>query len=541
MTTGIDLALDDVIQADLKSRRGGKGAGAKGPGPKESKAKGKGAATAKGRGRQAAGPAKVTVRVWGGGMRARLAKGREKKAAPKGAAAPKPAAGKENSADKLNMTLAEVIDTEHSGKKKGGGAKDAKGPTGVLLQRAAPRGKGAGKGKKVLSKVKTKAVRSLRVPIVAWKKGGSGKPQRTRVIRVVTADAGKKKSSGSYSASKQWDSSAGRGSAWGGKAKGGGNNSASDSAWNSKWSEKRDDKWGDKWNSKWSGQGGNKAWDNSQKWSDKKSWNSKEDSWRNEKQQSWAQSSGRRANWPSPNDWKDEERPQRRDAWRQSWQQADISKWLKSSAPSKWHEDSGREPPMRSSWREEVVEIEEDEPYERQSGHSRSAWSSRVGDDRDVTPPRRPVQRQPVRAAARPTVRGTAGAALALLDRGRDRDRDARTPPQRGRARARGGADPPPRALEIASRGQKRARPADEPAPRALKRVRVSNIPKDLDPRDIKDAFESETGKIMSCITERGGVAWLSYTSEKAAQKAVETFNRGELNGNIIKVELVHD
>eukprot|EP00421_Protoceratium_reticulatum_P017097 CAMPEP_0168397802 /NCGR_PEP_ID=MMETSP0228-20121227/21252_1 /TAXON_ID=133427 /ORGANISM="Protoceratium reticulatum, Strain CCCM 535 (=CCMP 1889)" /LENGTH=499 /DNA_ID=CAMNT_0008411287 /DNA_START=12 /DNA_END=1508 /DNA_ORIENTATION=- len=65
-------------------------------------------------------------------------------------------------------------------------------------------------------------------------------------------------------------------------------------------------------------------------------------------------------------------------------------------------------------------------------------------------------------------------------------------------------------------------------------RIRVSNVPKNLDWRDIKEAFE-DNGRVTRCEVERG-VAWVTFESAVDAKKAVQTFDRGELNGQTIFV-----
>lgn len=89
------------------------------------------------------------------------------------------------------------------------------------------------------------------------------------------------------------------------------------------------------------------------------------------------------------------------------------------------------------------------------------------------------------------------------------------------------------------TRAPKRSR-EDEPIQRAglsagSKRIKVTNIPKDLDMLDIKDAFEAEAGKIATCDM-RNGTAWITFHNPKDARKAVDTFDRGELNGKTIEV-----
>lgn len=63
----------------------------------------------------------------------------------------------------------------------------------------------------------------------------------------------------------------------------------------------------------------------------------------------------------------------------------------------------------------------------------------------------------------------------------------------------------------------------------------MTNIPRDLEMRDIKDAFQNEAGRITHCEMERG-TARITFANGKDAQKAVETFDRGELNGKTITV-----
>eukprot|EP00927_Polykrikos_kofoidii_P055199 TRINITY_DN49488_c0_g1_i1.p1 TRINITY_DN49488_c0_g1~~TRINITY_DN49488_c0_g1_i1.p1 ORF type:complete len:645 (+),score=110.98 TRINITY_DN49488_c0_g1_i1:174-1937(+) len=70
------------------------------------------------------------------------------------------------------------------------------------------------------------------------------------------------------------------------------------------------------------------------------------------------------------------------------------------------------------------------------------------------------------------------------------------------------------------------------------KRIKVTNIPTDLDWRAIKEAFEAETGEILRCDVQ-GGTLWIDYKRGSDALKAVETFDLGELNNRTIHVELV--
>ncbi|CAE8588482.1 unnamed protein product [Polarella glacialis] len=172
---------------------------------------------------------------------------------------------------------------------------------------------------------------------------------------------------------------------------------------------------------------------------------------------------------------------------------------------------------------------------ERGYGGSDGDWR-RVEDeprDRDARPA----------AAARGVVGRKLGSAIAAAA-----DAARGGPPKRARevpaAARRGGRPddseddqsedaPPPRA---------RARTAMAPAGRSApapgpKSIKVTNIPKELKAQDVREAFEAETGKITLCELSKG-TARITFQKAKDAQKAVETFDRGELNGKVISVVL---
>lgn len=67
-------------------------------------------------------------------------------------------------------------------------------------------------------------------------------------------------------------------------------------------------------------------------------------------------------------------------------------------------------------------------------------------------------------------------------------------------------------------------------------RICVRGIPRNLQSKDIQEAFE-DTGYVSRCVL-KDGVAWITYESPKDARKAVQTFDRGELNGKPIFVTL---
>lgn len=93
------------------------------------------------------------------------------------------------------------------------------------------------------------------------------------------------------------------------------------------------------------------------------------------------------------------------------------------------------------------------------------------------------------------------------------------------------------RVVERAERPAKATRAEEKPErPKAQRTVRVCNVPRNLDSRDIKEAFE-DNGPVLRCEVERG-VAIITFENAADAKKAVQTFDRGELNGQTIFVSL---
>lgn len=111
---------------------------------------------------------------------------------------------------------------------------------------------------------------------------------------------------------------------------------------------------------------------------------------------------------------------------------------------------------------------------------------------------------------------------LPVRERERERPRVPPAPLDRVPAKAVRDAGPP-RAQRDAGR-----------RPGAQATVRVSNVPRNLDWRDIKDAFQ-DIGRVVECEVERG-VAYVIFDNAVDAKKAVQTFDRGELNGQTIFV-----
>merc|ERR1712003_518688 len=96
-----------------------------------------------------------------------------------------------------------------------------------------------------------------------------------------------------------------------------------------------------------------------------------------------------------------------------------------------------------------------------------------------------------------------------------------------------------PRARSEDEEEDRRPRAKAAKTTKATKIVKVTNIPKELKARDVREAFESETGKIEKCELGKG-TAMITFVRAGDAVKAVEAFHKGKLNGKIISVVLEH-
>lgn len=72
--------------------------------------------------------------------------------------------------------------------------------------------------------------------------------------------------------------------------------------------------------------------------------------------------------------------------------------------------------------------------------------------------------------------------------------------------------------------------------------IKVTDIPKGLEWRYIKELFESAAGKVVEGHLEKNGtVAWLTFEKPDAASEAHFEFDGGELADQPIRVELIDD
>lgn len=324
----------------------------------------------------------------------------------------------------------------------------------------------------------------------AWKKDGQDDVAKAPGSKKLWAGATKlgkrrKEGAGGKGAGKdKWSSDRGKGKGGKGWGKGGGGKGKDWGKSTNRWSPKAD--WEDSWDGRkknnqreWQ-KGSGKKWKGGDSWGApaKKDWGGKQDSWGGQEKRGGWGGGGGNDRWEAAPTWKKRNDDYRPSPPKESWTRKDSG----SGGQRQNHRDSDH-------W----------EPERRSKGHS----------ERDTSRGR---------AVARTGERGGGG------DGGR------------------GGREVVSAVTEVWGRGRKRAFEEEERADRERvppKKIKVKNIPKDLEIEDIKDAFEAEAGRIAMCDMERGkqaNQAWITFTNAKDAKKAVETFDRGELNGKTIEV-----
>lgn len=231
---------------------------------------------------------------------------------------------------------------------------------------------------------------------------------------------------------------------------------------------------------------------------------------------SWGQwgeeRSGFTPSWMEHDDWRGEEEEDD-GAWRRP-----APARGKGGADDDWRAP-GRGPPaapVRRSW----ADFEDRGDERRSWGAPALAWreagpASRLLDDRG----RRPAVQRSV------GVGGSSGSWQRI-----EQDDDDDEPPRREAPR-------PVKRPRVEEEDRRPRTKAKVTTKAATKRIKVTNVPKQLKARDIQEAFEAETGKTTSCELEKG-TAFITFARAEDARKAVETFDKGELNGKIITVVL---
>lgn len=255
----------------------------------------------------------------------------------------------------------------------------------------------------------------------------------------------------------------------------------------------------------------------------------------------------------SNNGWKS----QQEKAWSYSdnWKSASADRWKAwetnarepaRSAPQKpaWNE------PDRGTWKTTL----KSERVAQQDRRGYENWRQET--IRESRSPQRPppMNRRPVNDRARVTDIPQRGRERLVKDvpRRQEDDRHGRSQPEAAPRKR----DWEPEARDYmrereeayTDRLTKRTRVDDRPSGRAAgsgvraepRRIKVTNIPRDLDEFDIRSAFQDQAGRVLDCQL-RSGTAWISFSHASNALRAVDTFDHGELNGKVIRVELCQE
>lgn len=244
---------------------------------------------------------------------------------------------------------------------------------------------------------------------------------------------------------------------------------------------------------------------------------------------SWKEAAAKPAWGVTANRWKDSAPAPSK--WSQQEEAAAPKKWSQKAEPAgwkDWSEDKGGAAKAKSSWSSATWESAKPKADGGWKEKGSKDWSSGSGGN-DWKPSWKAESQPAGRDSGKwPASRDSAPAAKpewgASASKKRDRDWE-----DNGYGRGGDSWDQPP---------QKRAAPAPRSSgPRSIK---VTNIPHDLETLDIQNAFEQEAGPIEKCVL-RKGTAWITFERSSDAQRAVETFDRGELNGQLIDVVILRD
>jgi hypothetical protein len=215
---------------------------------------------------------------------------------------------------------------------------------------------------------------------------------------------------------------------------------------------------------------------------------------------------------------------------------------FKGSSKGAWGGGKDRDDGPPPQWNQHDDRADEDfGPRDRDE-----PWGGKGGRRVRSPPPRVREERRPLglgtRSGVSRTTRGDDGWQR-VEQRAPIRDSRDYSPPARRRAVS------PRRPVREAAPAKRRAAEPERAPPskrrateekvesRTIKSVKVTNIPRDVNVNDIKEAFQQDTGNIVRCRLEKG-TAWIAFSRASDARKAVETFDKGELNGKTIGVVL---
>lgn len=122
---------------------------------------------------------------------------------------------------------------------------------------------------------------------------------------------------------------------------------------------------------------------------------------------------------------------------------------------------------------------------------------------------------------------------------GLEADRRGGTGPRRRRRLEEASPGPEAKSRRRASESRRCRRSAEKrkSEPRRTKWVRVVNVPTVVQSQHLQHLFKTSLGKVVSCSVD-DGIASVCFESWECAEKAVEKYDSGEINGCTISVQL---
>jgi len=292
---------------------------------------------------------------------------------------------------------------------------------------------------------------------------------------------------------KSWEKSSGK--SWSDWKNSGGEKEEKEQTWSTKGSKKADWKEKDSWQKS------------------KDSWQTGSDDWKGKNGKSWSTDGNGNTGSSSRSDWKNGSRDE--SGWKNG--SRDEPAWKNSNSGWKSDESSWKQSRDHSGWKSN------DAGWHGQGdqGWSNSGAASRKASEAWVEPSHLSEDQRQDRWNSQ---KGQKGSWSGQWD-------ERKYPAKAGDAGGYSAA-----ARSRSPLGRRMAEDHDTPRGSSIE---VNNVPPNLDMRDIRNAFEDNVGPVTMC-TLRNGVAKMIFERPESAQKAVRTFDNGQLNGHYISVHITH-